>query len=595
MRTLIAVLLSFVFAFTAGAGDVADVTVPIVFRSVIEGIEAPVVTITDAKGRTHKPVAALRKKDVKLGETSLLFREVPVGEMKVTLTGPRWKTVEAKAPLTKPLEARVTSKLVVSWWTPHDLPTLAASQRSCKAERETEKFEAKLLFCGDRARDLNAYISPRDCTAVETRELSTEAMRGELTFEDVTTGVHMLQVSYSSLPTLTRNVEVRSQEANALDMEVRYATFYGRVTRNGEPVEAELFGTVSDAETGRYDAVVLRLSPRPIPFSVRTCDDKLRTMFVPETPPTENAAFDVEIPFNRIVVDVVDAAKGTPVKDALISLAAIMDEKDDVAWFAGGQGKTDEEGRFELESVDATETLKLCAASPDHEQQCAENFVMGETREKQVRLALTPVVKRAGRVVVGGPIEMGQLVWYSRNGIMTELIRELDAEGRFTFKKEHAEGEIVIFFAANQPLFATTHPRVPAGEDLVVRMPAGARRSFTVTLSEDTSEEGAFVALRIGDVVVPINALSWHLARRGLQPSLMPGHSMVVQDILASGPTHVILVPFSMAGRYPRIELPLVPEIGTFPQQELGDRATVTFDEKTPRAKGAPQALPSSR
>lgn len=583
----------------ARAGHV-DAVVGVAFQSIPEGVgDAPAVSIADAKGRRHTAAVPLAKNDLAPGETLLFFREVPAGALTASLTGTRWKSIEAKLPATttnivvleKPLEARATSKLTLSWWTPNDLTKLAATQRTCEtAEEKPAAFTANLLWCGDRARDLNAYISPRDCTSVAQRELPQDAMRGEVTFEDVAAGVHFVEVGYPKLPSLRKRVEVSARETTNVDLELRYFTFFGRVTRKGEPVEAELFGTLSDRETGRFDAVLAR-NPGVYAFSVRTCDGKLDTNLVPEEAPVENAAFDVELPHNRVVIDVVDAKKGTPVPDAVISLAAMQEDPADPdrAWFAGGRGKTDANGRYVIEPVLSNKTVKVCAVSADHEGLCAEPFKMEKTPEKQLRLALVPVVKRYGRVITNTPIEYGQLVWFSRAGQITEMVREFQPDGRFTYKNQHAEGEILAFTEAKQPLYVMAHPRLQDGDELLVRMPNAPRRTFTVTLSEDTDEEGAFVALRIGELVVPVNMLSWHLARRGLQPSLKPGASMTVADVLATGPIRVILVPFSMAMRYmsPRIELPLVPEIGTFPQQDLGEKTAVVFGELYPeRSRG---------
>ena len=83
---------------------------------------------------------------------------------------------------------------------------------------------------------------------------------------------------------------------------------------------------------------------------------------------------------------------------------------------------------------------------------------------------------------------------------------------------------------------------------------------------------------------------------RGLQSALEPGHSVTVTDVLATGAIRVILIPLSVFERYANtsFQLPLIPEIGTFPQQDLGDRDAITFGEQMPRAI-VPQVTTSSR
>jgi hypothetical protein len=219
---------------------------------------------------------------------------------------------------------------------------------------------------------------------------------------------------------------------------------------------------------------------------------------------------------------------------------------------------------------------------------------MGDVEEKRVRLALERAVKRRGRIVAPLPLEAPQLVWITRAGEISEIVRAVDAQGAFTYAKPHAEGETLSFTAAGQPLFVMAQPSLGDDEELVVRLPSAPRRTFAVTLAAE-SGEGGFLALRVGDLLVTVNVLSWHLERRRQQASLEPGHSVIVADILQTGPIRVVFVPFSLMARHPRIQLPMLPELGGLAQQELGARDAITFGAQTPRATAAPRAWPSFR
>ena len=82
---------------SARAGHV-DAVVGVAFHSVPEGVaEPPAVAIIDAKGRRHTPALPLGKGDAAPGETLLFFREVPAGALTASLSGARWKNVEANS------------------------------------------------------------------------------------------------------------------------------------------------------------------------------------------------------------------------------------------------------------------------------------------------------------------------------------------------------------------------------------------------------------------------------------------------------------------------------------------------------------------
>jgi hypothetical protein len=585
-----------------------DVVVPVVFRTTPEGGgEAPEVAVVDPKGTRHAAAVPLARSDIQPGETLLFFREVPAGALTASLTGARWKDVESKLEpgsvrvvLGPPIEARATTKLTLHWWTPVNPATLAETQRTCTENPQAAiPFQARLLFCGDDKGALNAAIGSQDCTAAGERPLTLDALRGTATFEDAAAGVYMVEVAYPRLPAIRKKIEVAAKESTDVDVELRWFTFYGRVTRGGEPLAAELFGTVSDPETGRYQAVLPR-NPETNPTRLRTCDGGMKTYFVPDQGPVENAAYDIDIAANRIAVDVVDAASKQPVPKLRVMLAAMKEDSPDAAYFSSTAGLTDEQGKLRIEPVIVNKRLLVCAVGEEYDRTCADPFTMGEAKEKSVRLEVQKIVRSTGRIVSPLPFEYGQLVWVTPAGTLSETVDGIDATGHFTYKKPHAEGEMLTFTAENHPLVAMLQPRVADGEELVIRIPSAPRRTFRVSLSEDSREEGAFIALRIGgsivSSIVSVNALSWHLQRRGLQSSLMPGHSTTVADILATGPIRVILVPFSMAARYTgRVELPLVPEIGTFPQMDLAEAEVVVFGQDHPRATTPWGRLPAGR
>lgn len=586
LRLVVALVLTAVALHAAGAPERVDVIVPIVFGAEPYR-ELPQVTLTDADGLEHMPATPLRA-----GERHVVFCEIPRGTLTATLSGKRWKTVtatieppaDAATFVAAKLDAIPTTKLIVHWWTMRDLASLVPRKHDCGAEEEGDekketRFVASIAHCpGERAAFDRGHYHRAKCTLFAEQELPLDAIRGEAVFEDIPAGLHVLEIHYPGLPRLSRAVEVFGKESNDFDMELRWFTFYGKVTRGGEPLHAQVWDTVTDPETGHYSAV-FRRDPKTNTSSVVTCDDSLVWLFIPDPPPVENAAYDIEIPDNKVVIDVVDADSRQPVENADVHYSALIDGEKDAAHFGGAPaGKTDAEGRVVIAPVLMNKRLGICASRDDYESRCSEHFVMKDAREKRIELALAKVVLRHGRIVPGGPFRMGRLVWVNAAGQFTEHITRFDDEGRFTYKKAHAEGETAVFSASNRPLYAFRQPRLAEGEELVIRMPNAPVRSFDVKLAEGSRDKGP-LALRIGDAIVSINILSWHHDFRDSDTSLDPGQTARILDIYATGPIRVILVPWEIVERYSpqNIEPPFVPELGSLPQQDLGEREAIVF------------------
>lgn len=558
-----------------------DAVVPLAIRNDFDG-PAPLVTITDATGAPHEPLAQL---EATSGETLLFFREVPRGTLTATLDGERWKRVEssieaaaapAVAVFETPLEAILTTKLLVHWWTTRNLDTLAG-RPSCEPEEvQKETFTATLLSCPDPKRE---WSRVNQCIEVESRDLPLDELSGDVVFEDAPVGTLRVRFAYPGLPPLTKDVPSNPDETTKLDAELRWFTFFGTVTRKGEPVAAEVFGTVSDPETGRYDAALPRTWPAGVPWTVKTCDGTVEYMIVPDEVPAENTRYDIEIDDNRIVIDVIDAATRQPIPQAQVGMGALMKAGDTGAHFAGPAGKTDEKGQLIIAPVLSNKTLHICASHDDYLPRCADEFSMKEMDEKRLELALDKADVRTGRIITPTPFQYGTLVWYGANR-MSEHIRIIGETPVFKYRQPHTEGETVAFTADGQPLYVFRYPRLTNQQEFVIQLPQARRRTFTVTLSDATREEGGFVALQIGDLVVPINMIGYHAQTRRFQSSLRPGQTITIADVLETGPITAIFVPFSAlkAHEGQNVELPFVPEFATFRREELGNRDAITFE-----------------
>jgi hypothetical protein len=132
-------------------------------------------------------------------------------------------------------------------------------------------------------------------------------------------------------------------------------------------------------------------------------------------------------------------------------------------------------------------------------------------------------------------LDMPRRAWnfYARNSSLVSARGDLPAE-------------VIVVTALNHPLFVTRHPAL-TDEDLLIPVPAGVPRAFTVEISQALSVRSAWFTLAIGDVAIPVESLAAHLTSMGLMGRVDDGGPARVTGILESAPVSVIAV----LGTYP--------------------------------------------
>ena len=71
---------------------------------------------------------------------------------------------------------------------------------------------------------------------------------------------------------LQKEVRVAADKPNDVEFEIRYATFFGRVTRGGKPLHVRLFETATDPDTGDYTAALPALPKAGAVVTLVPCD-----------------------------------------------------------------------------------------------------------------------------------------------------------------------------------------------------------------------------------------------------------------------------------------------------------------------------------
>ncbi len=473
--------------------------------------------------------------------------------------------------LQKP-DALPPTGLVVNWWTTNDITAMVKPAPDCgKEPRRVEPFTATLLICPGRDPSAPIAVSQsQHCKAMEPRPLSSDDRAGSIIFSDIQPGAHLIRFVAGTAEPIYRIVRVYEGEVREEHVDVRWPTIYGKVTKDGEPFYGRVFDTgVSDPKTGSYVATVTYL---PLPTgSVEPCDGSRRYLFVAEPSPVENAAYDIEIPSNRLEVEVVDAESGQPIKDARVSYGAVKDAKTGSSHFAASGFRTDEEGRAVITPVVAKRKLRVCGRHEDYENSCSDEITLTATEKKQHRLPLVRIAKREGRVATRGK---SWISWHAADGSSEETVT--DDEGRFTYKRPHAPGEIVTVSSA-VGFYVFPQPPLEKDEVFEIRPPLARPRTFEVHLSKTSNDEMGFFTIALGDLIVPHAPLAEHIFRVEQQAALKPGWTTVVTNVLETAPISVIYAGTGfLEPRMPNWWL--VPEARTLPRRALGGESRVIFD-----------------
>jgi hypothetical protein len=130
-----------------------------------------------------------------------------------------------------------------------------------------------------------------------------------------------------------------------------------------------------------------------------------------------------------------------------------------------------------------------------------------------------------GRVFAPG---RSVVVWHAGGGMSERLTT--DDEGRFNYKRPHAPGEVVTV-SSNAGFYAFMQPRIEPGEIFEIRFPNARLRTFAVHLAPASTDEFGFFTIALGDLVVPHEPLSDHIARSDQQAVLKPGWTTVVANV----------------------------------------------------------------
>jgi hypothetical protein len=549
--------------------------------------KSPPIVMLDGK---QKPDAALKLEASPL----IIFRAVSDGKHELTLRGDSWKTqtvaLEAKdiTTMKAPLVATPSRNLTVRWTLLNDPATLAPKEEACDvpAAKITGPMTMTLLDCpGMQPNAWYMSVDHRKCRDAEKVTLPDDQRHGRTELHDLASGPYLLKFTRDKLPDLWQSIVVPDDRDGDIAANVEYFRLFGTITRGGKPVRANLAVSggeaVSDAD-GRYELTVAE--PRiGNMMKLIPCDTNEEYEHIVDERPPANQRFDIDIPENVLIVDVVDDKDGNPIPDAKIGFGILENGEggdDGGAWYAGDIGKTDEKGRYVLKQTAKKYRVHVCARRDDYENKCADQFRFEDQAEVALKFALKKLELRKGEVHVAGAIEAGAIIWTTRDGRRTEHAN-VNKDGTFTYTTAHAPGEIVAFLSSSHPFYAFLQPLINEGQLFAFTLPPAPARTFEVSLDESASGEVAFLSLMLGDLVLPAEVLNQYGMRHGSHLSVRRGQTTFIRDILETAPLSVVSIPLSfleMNNKLTRPDLALIPGAATF-HYRLGNESHITVND----------------
>jgi hypothetical protein len=537
------------------------------------------------------------------------FLRVPAGASTLELSGPPWKrqTMAVDVPASgivvtsSPLPLIPMSSAVVRWTARRDLLALSGERKPpCAGPKEPPASPRRpvvsLLSCpGEPSpRTLN-FLDREECRVIGSREWTAAQRDGEVAFESLEPGSYVVEFTFGNLPPIRQILRLRRFDEETLALDADYTTLFGRVTVGGEtvpsPVRVSLdwVHSVYTDEKGDY-TVVLRgpLGANRV-ISMRSCDGRVDGEHIVEHDLLPNSRYDIDLPANAVTIEAVDADTNAPVEGARVRYGAFRSEEMSSSYYfrlayapdATGKNvptRTDADGRYVIRNLPPEKMLRVCLEHDDYERTCPEPMTLTATQERTLRIAMKSRGGFRGTIVGANEVAAGQLSWFSTDGRQTEQT-VVKADGSFRFNQHHEPGEVVVFVSANLPLFVFPQPAFDEHDPMTVTMPSAPSRTFSVSIGEDRPQESALVTIEIGGIVVPYPPFAQHLAIHGSQLDIRARSTLLIPDILQTGPISVILGPplEQVTPAMAAIDLFRLPQFRLLPRKPVGGDSHIVF------------------
>jgi hypothetical protein len=544
----------------------------------------PAVRYVTNEGRAYDPLTPVPDH---AASAFVLFRDVPRGPGTLRLEGELWDrdeipvVVGPDSPVVTGRGLRIAASAVlrIDWSVagqpqPQPDPTLCPAARSQAKDATVAVLRCDGLQAGQRPET----VAADQCREIERRPIAISATRGEVTSAPLPAGPYVVELAAPGFPLVRETVEALSGETTAVPLTIAPTLVRGVVRLGAKPLQARItfasgVGYSSDTD-GHFTAALAR-DPGAGPVRVFSCDDQLLYVDVPRKPVAEQGLYEIDIPDNRVTVNVADERTGTPLGEAEVVFRVAAPGDAATIAYSGTPQRTSAEGAVIFSRLPVDETVSICARKAAYRAACIDARLKPDESARTVSVRLQRETSRTGRVAAAGRIESGLLFWTAPDGTVTET-SPVASDGTFTYARPHSDAEHLVFVSANLPL--SVGVPAPDSDPLVVSIPAAPVRDVRVSIAGRGDRDGV-VELAVGGRRIPNEAFSRHQSWRRQQAMVLRGGPLVIPAVTASAPITVTLAPSPVPERYREYpgNLFALPEFASLPRKEPDATGSVVF------------------
>jgi hypothetical protein len=517
-----------------------------------------------------------------------LFRNVPPGPWRISLSGAKWKRGDIAGDMpssptlmitTRPIMTEPAAALRVQWPVPRATPAVVDCGNGKDDSRKDDAAEALLLLScpGLQPGDDPANVALDSCN-IALRAESIDFARSEGTFHGVPAGTYLVILNRPGFDDRPQTVSLQVGDAKELTLPVAPFELFGKVTVDNEPIRARIefaTGVATSDDSGQYYAT-LAAPPRKLPIKVRSCSGELLHTELPRTPLGPNRPYDISISTNTLTVQVLDRTTRQPISGANLQVGALL--SGDQGAFLDEISPTDAAGKAVVRNAPPSLDLLVCAVAQRYTRACAERLRLGAKKEHLVKIELAPE-QFTNRFKLSRQIEWGFVFFVAPSGQVTERAR-VAADGSFTYRDIHRAPEHLVFVSTLPmvvlPLPETFQPNTD------ILWPTAAVRALSVSIGPRSSQNDALIGLFVGGRYVPAEALSHHQSNRDFQTDIYDRGPLYIRDILETGPVSVVLGPSPTAlpmDMPPGVDIFTLPfHLNTFPRKAADTGSAIVFD-----------------
>lgn len=534
-------------------------------------IGAMQITAETSDGRLLQPLVPIRE-STDIERSLLMFRADSAKRLTARIGGPMWKPAELVLDLSKDRATMASDWLVglpashvsLSWDVDPGAAVVLDEGSECPVR---EPAAVRLSRC-----EPVSAGEGEQCRVV--KELAGIAPSGELELEALEPGSYRADFRFPPLEDSRVEFEASPLEHERLKHRVSADLVSGIVTRGGVPVLSAMIRaggleTPIRAADGAY-ALPVDEELRVIPVGIVACDDSFSYVAMPTAAIPAGGIFDIEVPDNKLVVTVLDAENGDPMRDVTIGYSAVDPSDPDNAYYTG-EGRSGEDGTVTIGPLASNYPLVVCATPAGYRHECTQPLNVESSGITRERLHLH---RRGheGRIATGGRVMGGWVFWVGPRGFIREKASQIRPDGVFWYDYDPKPGDYIVVVSQSHPLVVQRPSNL---EDVVISVPSSGNTSINVSLSDGYARARGIVTIAVGGLHVPLEAFEQHGRWRNLV-EVEKGKPYVIRDLVAGAPVTVLLGP--VFGERP-LDLPAGADIFVLPQYRgFTDRRTVGSD-----------------